>query len=203
LVQRHGRPGSAASRIIDAIRKHEWNQTPLQLVVSVQMLDMLRHVLILHRGAEPRLAELYVEAVEDLARVGPEKLDPHLVLAGQERFPIKEREDRGVFAVAMVAMADLLVTGNLRDFLTPKCEAIETRTIKGRGGKRHLHVLHVQIHARPDGGRLLVADPVDAIAWLDEKIEITADAIRAHYAGHKRLRAMNLGRWPRRRPRMR
>src|SRR5271169_3660451 len=28
---------------------------------------------------------------------------------------------------------------------------------------------------------------VDAIAWLDEKIEITADAIRARYAGHKRL----------------
>ena len=184
LVQRHGRPGSAASRIIDAIRQHEWNQTPLQLVVSVQMLDMLRHVLILHRGAEPRLAELYVEAVEDLARVGPEQLDPHLVLAGQERFPIKDREDQGVFAVAMVAMTDLLVTGNLRDFVTPKCEAIETRTIKGRGGKRHLHV---QIHARPDGGTLLVADPVDAIAWLDEKIEITADAIRARYAGHKRL----------------
>jgi hypothetical protein len=67
------------------------------------MLDMLSHVLILHRGAEPRLAELYVEAVEDLARVGPEKLDPHLVLAGQERFPIKDREDQGVFAVAMVA----------------------------------------------------------------------------------------------------
>jgi len=184
LVQRGGRPGSAASRIIDTIKRREWNGKPLQLVVSVQMMDTLRRVLVTHRGADLQYADLYVEAIEDLARIGPEKLDPHLLLTGRERFPIKDREDQGVFAAAMVANVDLLVTSNLRDFLTPECEAIETRTTKGRGGTRRLHV---QIHRRPDGGTLIVADPSDAIEWLDEKIEITAKAIRNRYTGHGSL----------------
>ena len=184
LVQRLGRAPSAASRIIDAVRQHRWGQVPLQLVASVQMLDTLRHVLITRREAEPRIAELYMEAIVDLIRFGPDKLDPHLILSGAEQFAVRDREDQGVMALAMTAMADLLVTSNLRDFITPKCEAIVTRASKGRSGT-HQH--HVQIHERLGGGNLIVADPIDAIQWLDNELEISAEVIRSHYARHKRL----------------
>jgi hypothetical protein len=180
LVQRAGREPSAASRIVDAIKRREWNTKPLQLVVSVQMLDALRHVLITHRGASPGNAEIYVEAIEDLVRNGPERLDPHLLLAGRERFPIRDREDQGVFAVAMMARVDLLVTGNLRHFQTSECEVIATRSTVDHGGARQLHT---QIHHRPDGGSLIVADPIDAIGWLDARIKMTADTIRGLGAG--------------------
>jgi predicted nucleic acid-binding protein len=186
LVQRHDRVPGAASRIVDAVRRHEWSWMPLQLVMSVRMLADLRHVLVERRQVDPQYAELYIEAIEGLIRLGPEKLDPHLVLAGSEQFAIADREDRDVMAVAMAARADLLVTSNLRHFLVPKCEAIVTRTTKGKGGVRELHV---QIHRRPSGGHLIVADPVDAVAWLDDGIEITAEAIRSRYKGHKRLTA--------------
>jgi hypothetical protein len=179
LVHRAGGEPSAASRIIDAIKRREWNGEPLQLVVSVQMLDMLRHVLIAHREAAPGNTEIYVEAIEDLVRNGPERLDPHLLLAGRERFPIRDREDQGVLAVAMMARVDLLVTGNLRHFQTSECEVIATRSTVDRGGARQLHA---QIHDRPDGGSLIVADPIDAIGWLDARIEIAADTIRGLHA---------------------
>jgi predicted nucleic acid-binding protein len=184
FVQRHGRGPSAASRIVDAVRRHEWNRTPLQLVMSVRMLSDLRNVLVERRRADPQYAELYIEAIEGLMRLGPEKLDPHLILAGSEQFAIADREDRDVMAVAMAARADLLITSNLRHFLAPKCEAIVTRTTKGKAGARELHV---QIHPRPSGGQLIVADPVDAVAWLDEGVEITAGAVRSRYKHHKRL----------------
>jgi predicted nucleic acid-binding protein len=186
LVQRHGRTSGAASRVVDAVRRHEWNRMPLQLVMSVRMLSDLRYVLVERRQADAQYAELYVEAIEGLMRLGPEKLDPHLVLAGAEQFAIADREDRDVMAVAMAARADLLVTSNLRHFLVPKCEAIMTRTTKGKGGVRELHV---QIHQRPSGGQLIVAHPIDAVAWLDDGFEITAKAIRLRYEHHKRLTA--------------
>ena len=184
-VQRGGLPASAASRIIDVVKRRDWNGTPLQLVVSVQMLDRLRYILTTWRGVEASRAELYVEAIEDLTRVGPERLNPHLLLAGHERFPVRDREDGGIFAVAMTSRVDLLVTANLRDFFTEACEAIETRKVAGRGGTRELHV---QIHRRPDGGNMIVADAVDVVGWLDDRLELAADAVRARYAGNRRLR---------------
>jgi predicted nucleic acid-binding protein len=184
LVQRAGRPPGAASRVIELLKKRGGSGRPLQLVISVQMLDHLKHVLVSRRQADPRWADLYVEAIEDLARMGPEKLDPHLILAGRERFPIRDREDQGVFAVAIIGRVDLLVTANLRDFLTGECEAIETRKVQmGKGRKQ----LHVQIHQRPDGGSLIIADPIDVIGWLEEGLDINAETIRSRYAGNKRL----------------
>lgn len=85
----------------------------------------------------------------------------------------------------MMSRVDLLVTANLRDFFTEECEAIETQTTAGRGGTRDLHV---QIHRRPDGGTMILADPVDVVGWLDDRMEVTADAVRSRYAGHRRLR---------------
>jgi hypothetical protein len=184
-VQRGRRPASAASRVIDAVKRRDWNGTPLQLVVPVQMLDRLRHILTAYRGVDASIAELYVEAIEELSRVGPERLNPHLLLAGGERFPMRDREDGAIFAVAMTSRVDLLVTANLRDFFTEECEGIETQTVAGRGGTRELHV---QIHRRPDGGSMIVADAVDVVGWLDDRMEVSADAVRARYAGHRRLR---------------
>jgi hypothetical protein len=185
LVQRAGRAASAASKIVDAVKRRDWNGTPLQLVVSVQMLDDLKRVLVTRRGAEPHAADLYVEAIADLVRIGPDQLNPHLLLAGRETVPIRDREDQGVLAVAMIAAVDLLVTANLRHFLTPDCDAIETRPVKGRNGTRQLHV---QIHRRPDSRALIIADPMDAVEWLDEGFAVDADAIRTRYATNKRVR---------------
>jgi hypothetical protein len=184
-VQRAARPASAAARIIDAVKRRDWNGTPLQLVISVQMLDRLRHILTSYRGVEASRADLYVEAIEDLTRTGPERLNPHLLLAGRERFPLRDSEDGGIFAVAMTSRVDLLVTANLRDFFTEDCEAIEAQKTAGRGGTRDLHV---QIHRRPDGGAMILADPVDVVSWLDDRMEVTADAVRTRYAGHRQLR---------------
>jgi hypothetical protein len=185
LVHRSGRAASAASRVIDAVKQRQWRGLPLQLVVSVQMLDTLRHVLVSHRGADPHAADLYIEAIADLVRIGPERLDPHLLLAGRERFAIRDREDQGVFAVAIAAQVDLLVTSNLRHFLQRGCEAIETRVVRGLGGPRQLHV---QVHRRSDGDDLIVADPMDVIEWLDDDLEIDAAKIRSRYAGNKRFK---------------
>lgn len=184
LVRREGRAASAASKVVDAVKRRDWSGTPLQLVMSVQMLDDLRRVLVEHRGADPNAAEFYIEAIADLIRVGPEKLDPHLLLSGRERYSIQDREDQGVMAVAMLAAVDLLVTANLRHFLMPDCEAVETRSVTGRSGTRQLHA---QIHRRPDGGTLIVADPMDVAEWLDERLAVTADTIRKRYAANKRF----------------
>ena len=182
MASRRGRAG-AASRILDAVRRFDWSGKPLQLVMSAKMLDVLGHVLQRESG-NADAAALYVEAIADIMRVGPERLDPHLLLAGTEQFAVRDREDREVLATAITAKADLLVTSNLRHFLVPKVEAIVTRTVKVKEGTRELHA---QIHRRPAGGALIVADPIDANEWLDEKMEITASAIRSKYRGQPRF----------------
>src|SRR5262245_3192896 len=90
---------------------------PAQVVVSVDRGDDFERVL-LREGLNGQAAREVASAAIELARAGPERMAAHLLRSGRDQLGISSREDAGVLATAIAAKASLLVTANLRDFVT-------------------------------------------------------------------------------------
>jgi predicted nucleic acid-binding protein len=177
LAIANGRRAGSATQVIQAVGAMRAGDVRLQLIVSMQMLDNLRTVLIERLDAGPSQAIAFVEAIEAMVRNGPEQLDPYMIVSGAEKYAIADREDREVLATAIAGRASLLVTSNLRHFRTKECETIDTQTVAGKAPRK----LHVQIH-QIEGRSLIVADPIDVAGWFSLGTPMEPAALRAHYA---------------------
>jgi predicted nucleic acid-binding protein len=175
---------SAASRIIDAARSLRTSEKPVQLAISLEMMDNVERVLV-RRGVSDASAREFAQTVLDLVKTGPEKLDPYLLVSGRDQLAVSTREDAGVLATAISARANLLVTANLKDFVTNDGEVVETQVINAGSARRQLFAI---LHERADDLSLVVAHPVDALDWLNDRIEITPHSIRSRYAHRGRTR---------------
>jgi predicted nucleic acid-binding protein len=172
-----GRSETSASQVINAVNARRFGSLPLQLVMSMQMLDNLRIVLVERVKASEERAVAFVDAIEATIRTGPDQLNPYLIMAGAAKFPLSDHEDREVLATAFAGRADLLVTSNLKHFRTDKCEVIETTTTQTKKSRRQLHA---QIHSSGDRW-LIVADPIDAADWIRRGIAVDPAVLRKIY----------------------
>lgn len=162
MAHDRGHQGTAAQTLVSMVAAQRWGVADrAQLVVSFEMIDTLETVL---RGLEfrgDRIAS-YCAAIVDIMKYGPDALDPYLVLGGEERFAISDAEDAGVLATAFAARADILVTGNLKDFISKDASATQTQVIDTASGRRTLQALRYEIgHAD-----LIVAHPFDVMDWI-------------------------------------
>ncbi len=101
-------------------------------------------------------------------------LDPYLILGGEERFAISDIEDAGVLAAAFGTRADILVTDNLKDFVSKDAAILDTQVVETMpSGKRTLQVLRYRI-GQAD---LIIAHPFDVMAWMRQRYDFEPDAL--------------------------
>ena len=162
LSRARRRRGTASQKLVDAVLAGKLGETAIQLVVSIPMLDRFQEVL-LRLGAEASDAEAARLALIDLARSGPDALDPYLLLDRSDiLFPLADEEDAGVLATAFAARADLLVTDNLNDFAA--AGGTITNTSMARHSDGRMRQLTRQVLLSPSGHSLAIAHPLDVLA---------------------------------------
>lgn len=164
ISRRLGRTGTTSQKLVDAMLAGKIGDRPAQLVISLAMLDSFKNALLRLRAPSATI-EAAANALLDLTRNGPDRLDPYLLLdTGDAAFPMRDREDAGVLAIAFAADADLLVTDNLADFETKECVSIATsRARHSDGSERQLSCL---VHRSPSGRDLIVVHPLDLVARM-------------------------------------
>ena len=152
LGTRRGRRGGSSPWLTDAVRSGACQAGPLQLVVSLGMLDRLALVLMREFQVEADAAETLARAIGSVASFGPAGDHPHAVVGGGV-YPLRDEEDRHVLEVAVAGEADLLVTANMADF--------ETADILKIGDDAR-----IRLYPRPGQTTLVIAHPDLARDWL-------------------------------------
>ncbi|WP_424140310.1 PIN domain-containing protein [Roseomonas chloroacetimidivorans] len=152
LGTRRGRRGGSSPWLADAVRSGACQAGPLQLVVSLGMLDRLALVLTREFQVEADAAETLVRAIGGVASFGPAGDHPHALVGGGV-YPLRDEEDRHVLEVAVAGEADLLVTANMADFETAD-------VLKVGDGTR------IRLYPRPGQATLVIAHPDQARDWL-------------------------------------
>jgi hypothetical protein len=166
LSRARGRRGTTSQKLVDAMLAGKLGETPIQLVISIPMLDRFQDVLM-RLGADADQAETARLALIDLARSGPDSLDPYLLLDRSDvAFPMADEEDARVLATAFAARADLLATDNLGDFAPAGGTIISTSIARHSDGRSRQ--LTRQTLQSPSGHQLIVAHPLEVLAGMDD-----------------------------------
>ena len=103
LGTRRGRRGGSSPWLADAVRSGSCQAGPLQLVVSLGMLDRLALVLMREFQVEADAAETLARAIGSVASFGPAGDHPHAVVGGGV-YPLRDEEDRHVLEVAVAGV---------------------------------------------------------------------------------------------------
>ena len=102
-------------------------------------------------------------ALIDLARSGPDALDPYLLFDRSDvSSPLADEEDAGVFATAFAGRADLLVTNNLGDFAA--AGGIVTNNSMAHHSDGRMRQLTRQALRSASGHRLTILHPLEVLA---------------------------------------
>ncbi len=157
LSTRRGRQGGSSPWLADAVRTGACQAGPLQLVVSLGMLDRLALVLTREFQVEVDAAETLVRAIGGVASFGPAGDHPHALVGGGV-YPLRDEEDRHVLEVAIAGKADLLVTANMADFDMAD-------VLKVGDGTR------IRLYPRPSQTTLIIAHPDQARDWLRSGVQ--------------------------------
>jgi hypothetical protein len=165
LGTRRRRRDESSTWLADAVRAATCPAGPLQLVVSLGMLEHLADVLMRRFAVDPALADAVVRAIGTIATVGPAGDFPY-VLAGGGTYPIRDAEDRHVLEVAVAGRADVLATANMADFDMDGIAKV------GDGAR-------VRTYASPGGTRLVIAHPDQVRGWLREGVVPTVEVAAA------------------------
>lgn len=119
LARLAGRDDTAVRLLVECAARTTTPLGPVQLIVSIGMLNRLRSVLETGLGVSPETTETYIRALTACARYGPSGRSPLLVLGGTGVLPMPDREDAHVLETAIAGRADLLVTADMADFAFP------------------------------------------------------------------------------------
>lgn len=152
--------GGSSPWLTDAVRSGDCPAGPLQLVVSLGMLDRLALVLKCEFAVDADSAETLVRAIGGIASLGAAGDHPHALVGGGV-YPIRDEEDRHVLEVAVAGDADLLVTANMADFEMDDIEKI------GDGSR-------IRLYPVPGRAVLVIAHPDQARDWLRAGVMPTA-----------------------------
>ena len=153
LADRRNRRTGSSAWLVDAVRLGASAAGPVQIVVSVGMLERLQIVLIREFRLDPDFATALTARIENLAAAGPAGDHPYLLLGGTGVLPLRDEEDRHVLDVAVGGQADLLATADLADFTGAQFKPLRDWT-------------GAVVYQRPTGQHLLIAHPDLATNWL-------------------------------------
>lgn len=169
IAHDRGHKGTASQTLVAMVSSNQWGMLDrAQLVISFAMIETLETVLRRIGFASERITA-YSGALVDIMKYGPDGLDPYLILGGEERFTMADVEDAGVLATAFGAGVDILVTDNLRDFLSKDAAVADTRTVKTSSGIRILQAMRYEI----GNVDLIVAHPFDVVDWMRAGLDFT------------------------------
>ncbi len=118
LAEAAGRPATAARRLVGAAAAGRCALGPIQLVVSLGMLDRFEDVLARKLAVDAAAGRERRELIAAFASLGPAG-GPSLTLGGTGTMPLVDAEDDHV----LDGRADWLVTANLRDFAAASRDA--------------------------------------------------------------------------------
>jgi len=164
LATRRGRRGGSSPWLVDAVAGSS-PAGPLQLVVSLGMLERLGLVLVREFGVDTAVAEAALRAIAGIASLGPAGDHPYAMVGGGV-YPIRDEEDRHVLEVAVAGGADALATANLADF------AMDDVAWVGDGSR-------IRIYTPAGRPALAIAHPDYVSAWLRSGRLPTADMARS------------------------
>jgi predicted nucleic acid-binding protein len=115
LADRKGRSNTASQYLVEVVRNGDSPVGETSLVISWGMLEELRSVIVEHLGLKLEIAQAYVSAVEEYAKLGAQ-----LTLGGTGVIGLRDTEDAHVLETAVAGKADFLITANFRDFLVER-----------------------------------------------------------------------------------
>lgn len=164
IAERRGRTSGSSTALVEAARRAECPLGAVQLVVSWGMLDRLRETYVDKLGLSAVDANANIDAIAEMARLGPTGDAPYLLLGGTGLMPISDSEDAHVLDVAVAGVADVLATANLDDFVQRGSEMLRGR--------------RVILHRAPNGHQLVIAHPDQAAGWLRRRSLPTPAALR-------------------------
>ncbi|MDO1581413.1 PIN domain-containing protein [Rhizobium oryzicola] len=169
-----GHQDTASQTLVSMVSNQTWGLSDKsQLIISFEMIETLETVLRRLSLPQPKISA-YCSSIIDVMRYGPDALDPYLILGGEERLAISDVEDAGVLAVAFGAKVDILVTDNLRDFISKDAEVIDTQIVQTRAsGQRTLQAIRYAI-ADID---MIIAHPFDVLQWMRSGYDFTPAAL--------------------------
>jgi len=158
LASARGRDGTSCQLLVESAILGHCRLGPLISRISLPMLDTLQAVLERDFALSPNLAE----AARNVAEAAGEAPFPPLAVVGGGILPMRDREDQGVLETALAARADVMVTGNMRDFTPGPRSGIDADILRLRGGRADVLLMK---HARVPNG-MVIATPLAAKAWL-------------------------------------
>lgn len=172
---------SSSSQVVEMVRRGWCALGPVQLVVSWTMLETLGLVLTRKLGRDDVWVNLIVQNIADMAAGGALYSPPHLLLGGTGTRPMRDAEDGTVLDAALAGKAELLITGDVDDFLRGGKSTLPTDLIARRRLSNGKLAPAVAAIPRYCEAPLIIAMPQEAIVWLSRSIDPTLENLRAHY----------------------
>jgi predicted nucleic acid-binding protein len=120
LADRKGRTNTGSQYLVEIVRSGSSPVGAVNLVISLGMLDELKSVIVEHLGLNIEIADAYVSAIEEYAKLGAQ-----LTLGGTGVIGLRDIEDAHVLETAIAGKADFLVTANFKDFIVDRDTKIE------------------------------------------------------------------------------
>lgn len=143
LARLAGRDDTAVRLLVECATRTTTPLGPVQLIVSIGMLNRLRSVLQTGLDVSSGTTEAYTRALTACARYGPSRRSPLLVLGGTGVLPMPDREDAHVLETAIAGRADLLVTADMADFTFPGVTVFEEdRVLRFRRADHDVVIAH-------------------------------------------------------------
>ena len=112
LADCKGRSNTASQYLVELVRSGASPVGEVSLIISLGMLDELRAVIIEHLGLNLDIADAYIFAIEEYAKLGVQ-----LTLGGTGVIALRDTEDLHILETAIAGKADFLVTANFKDFI--------------------------------------------------------------------------------------
>jgi predicted nucleic acid-binding protein len=117
LADRKGRTNTGSQYLVEILRSGSSPVGAVNLIISLGMLDELKSVIVEHLGLNIEIADAYVSAIEEYAKLGAQ-----LTLGGTGVIALRDIEDAHVLETAIAGRADFLVTANFKDFIVDRRE---------------------------------------------------------------------------------
>lgn len=124
LADFKGRQNTAPQTLVRIVRQGHCAISPVQLIISWGMLNRLQKVLEVDLKVSQSTAAAYTQTIVVYAQTGPSSMQPQLTLGGTGVIPIRDVEDGHVLETVISGRADVLVTANFKDFVTPQTRIV-------------------------------------------------------------------------------
>jgi predicted nucleic acid-binding protein len=151
LSEKEGRSNTASQLLASAAAAGFCALRPTQLVISWGMLGRMEQVLVTKLRVPASDARWFIEQIARSATAAPAGHAPYLVLGGTAVVPLHDEEDAGVLETALAGRAEILVTGNMADFVNYRTEVLKPGLIA--------------LHRAPEH-EVVIAHPAEVAAWI-------------------------------------